>query len=263
MAEPEPRQQEVWRRPRLAEEEAPPWSTHPGTGRPVGSWEHVPGAVGATAIAQASAAHIVATAGLSIEQSLYGGEFEAATRTYIADGEVDSGEKVQELLGPIFEPLIALVQRQLETRCACKLQLENAFATLYTTRSKGNRGHPDHRDFDSFGRFIAASAVLQGHTACGFEGGGLLMRTNADGSPHVHDDDDDRQEAKEGRVEGVRGEQIKETRVLQTMEPGDLLLLFGAFHEARPIVSGKRLSFVFFFHEQVNSCSCGSSGVLE
>ena len=213
---------------------------HPATGRPAGSWEVLADAVERADIVEASDAYIGATAALPPEQSSYGGVEWSATRTYADEGHPPSPQAA-ELLGPVFEPLIAAVQLQLEGRCACALKLESAFATLYTADS--NRGMSDHRDFDCNGRLVACSAILQGHTASEFEGGGLLMRADPDGSSGES----------EGGVE----------RTLVALEPGDLLLLFGAWHEPRDISSGTRLVFVFFFHETVVRMTMDGASALD
>ena len=216
---------------------------HPATGRPVGSWEVVPDAVAVADIVELSTAYESTAATLETEMSRYGGVEWTATRTYCDEGNAPT-PATAHLLGPVFEPLIAAVQLQLERRCACQLKLESAFATLYSTDS--NTGMAEHRDFDSTGRLVACSAILQGHTAAGFEGGGLWMRSgnksDADGDTAANDGCD---------------------RELVELEPGALMLLFGAWHEPREIVSGTRLVFVFFFHEAVVRMAIDGTGALE
>lgn len=216
---------------------------HPATGRPVGSWELVPGAVSATDIVELSATYESAAATLEPEMSRYGGVEWTATRTYCDEGKPPSPGTAR-LLGPVFEPLIAAVQLQLEGCCACPLKLESAFATLYSTDS--NTGMADHRDFDSGGRLVACSAILQGYSPDGFEGGGLLMRTDPGGGTN-----------------GCDGPEQSGMRKLVELEPGDLVLLFGAWHEPREILGGQRLVFVFFFHEAVVRMAMDGGAALE
>lgn len=216
---------------------------HPATGRPVGSWEVVPDAVAAADIVDLSAAYESAAATLETEMSRYGGVEWTATHTYCDEGKAPS-PATANLLGPVFEPLIAAVQLQLEGRCECQLKLESAFATLYSTYS--NTGMADHRDFDSAGRLVACSAILQGHTPAGFEGGGLWMRAG-------NDTEGDGRSAPEDNC----------GRILVHLDPGTLMLLFGAWHEPREIVSGTRLVFVFFFHEAVVRMAMDGAGALE
>ncbi len=202
----------------------------------------VPDAVAAADIAELSTAYESAATTLEMEKSRYGGVEWTATRTYCDEGNAPS-PATAHLLGPVFEPLIAAVQLQLEGRCACQLKLESAFATLYSTDT--NTGMADHRDFDSAGRLVACSAILQGHTPAGFEGGGLWMR--ADNNP-----DADGHTAPEGDCD----------RKLVHLEPGALMLLFGAWHEPREILCGTRLVFVFFFHEAVVRMAMDGAGAL-
>ena len=222
---------------------------HPATGRPVGSWEVVSDAVEAVDTVDLSEAYESATAALPPEASMYGGVEWTATRTYADEGQAPS-PAMAELLAPIFEPLIAAVQLKLEGRCACRLRLESAFATLYTTDS--NTGMADHRDFDSGGRLVACSAILQGYTAEGFEGGGLWMRTDPDGGSQPS-----------GGSGGGGRDSEPEPRTLVSLDPGDLLLLFGAWHEPREIASGSRLVFVFFFHEAVIRMAMDGADALD
>ena len=209
---------------------------HPATGRPVGSWELVPGAVSVADIVELSAAYESVAATLESEISRYAGV--ESTRTYCDDGKSPSPVTAR-LFGPVFEPLISAVQLQLEGCCACPLKLESAFATLYSTDS--NTGMGDHRDFDSGGRLVACSAVLQGYTPAGFKGGGLLIRGDPDGGIN--------------RCDGPR--------TLVELEPGDMVLLFGAWHEPREIIRGRRLVFVFFFHEAVVRMAMDGGAALE
>jgi hypothetical protein len=113
------------------------------------------------------------------------------------------------------------------------------------------RGMAEHRDYDSQGRLVPVSAILQCHTECGFEGGGLWMRRpTADRGSYAGDEID--------RAAGSGGSRVEplaagpDGRVLVELAVGDILMLQGAWHQPRDIRSGQRLIIVCFFFDALN-----------
>ena len=111
----------------------------------------------------------------------------------------------------------------------------------------------EHRDYDSQGRLVPVSAILQCHTECGFEGGGLWMRRpTADRGSYAAGDEID-------RAAGSGGSSVEplaagpDGRVLVELAAGDILMLQqGAWHQPRDIRSGQRLIIVCFFFDDLN-----------
>ena len=162
------------------------------------------------------------------EVTTYGGHTWKASRGFVDGG----GEAVPQgrmedaaALADIFLPLVLRMHPLLERECGMRLKLDSAFSTLYDAdhRPDSEVSMPEHRDYASDGSLCAASAVLQGASSRPgrhFRGGGLQCRASA---------------ARECTKEDV------------ALEPGDVLLMQGAWHTVRPITEGERLVFVFFF----------------
>ena len=193
---------------------------HASTGRPAGSWEVAEAAVDLALVAEAS---------------------EELVRQVDLRGDWQPAPS-----------LVRAVQRELEERCDCKLMLESASATLYTAGTPPT-ALKEQRHFDRSGRLVAASAMLQGygHTVGeGLSPGGPEERIRwrgCDGGGHWLRD----LEAADRRSITSARTPPDESRVLVASEPGDLLLLFGAWCQPREVQSGTSVVLTFLFHEAV------------
>ena len=147
----------------------------------------------------------------------YGGQSWHISRNYIDNSKIISPE-----LEPIFQPILQLVQDQVETVMQQKVELDSACGHLYdadTPNVETGSSWAEHRDYQSNDSLALTSVVVQGATPEGFEGGGLTMR-------------------------------VGNTKTFVQLAPGDALILHKTWHLPHTITKGRRLVFVLFFRKK-------------
>ena len=147
----------------------------------------------------------------------YGGQSWHISRNYIDNSKIISPE-----LEPIFQPILQLVQDQVETDMQQKVELDSACGHLYdadTPNVETGSSWAEHRDYQSNDSLALTSVVVQGATPEGFEGGGLTMR-------------------------------VGDTKTFVQLAPGDALVLHKTWHLPHTITRGRRLVFVLFFRKK-------------
>ena len=183
-----------------------------------GDFNKLPTLITATHIQELSQNYINAIAKNGCKPTSYDSKAWTISRNVILNECYEINDPV---LGPVFRPIVQVLQPQLELLLNSKVELNSACGHLYNAdvpNIETGSSWSEHRDYTTDNALAFASVIIQGFTSEGFDGGGLTLR-------------------------------VGETKTFVQLDPGDALVLHKTWHLPHTITRGRRLVFVLFFRQ--------------